>query len=44
MPMLEADMLLAGEAGRAAGVKGEGDGFGSVAGSTALLGPEDWRE
>ena len=31
--MLEADMLRAGDAGRAAGVKGDGDGIGFVGGA-----------
>lgn len=39
--MLEADILLAGLAGLAAGVKGEGDGLGSVGG--ALLDIDCWR-
>ena len=32
VPTLEIDILRAGEAGRAAGVKGEGEGFGLVCG------------
>lgn len=34
-------MLRAGDAGRAAGVKGEGDGFGFVSG--AVLDTDGWR-
>lgn len=41
VPMLEVDILRAGEAGRAAGVKGDGEGFGFVGG--ALLETDCWR-